>query len=201
MDIDKLMLTIVQRQDAEAVILALNEADLVVTVIASVGGFLGTNNVTLLIGLPASDVEKAMAVLKTRSHHRTVHAPRETDVGGATVFVFPVVRFVHLGVAQPTVIPQRDPTEPAAMKMIIAIVSQQQSDQLLKTLTDWSYRGTLMSTTGGFSHRRNATVLIGARSDRVESIVDQIRQVCDQGPRGDSAATIFVLDSAQYERV
>ena len=201
MDIDKLVLAIIQHEDADATIAALNQAGLAVTMIASFGGFLGTRNVTLLIGLRAGDVEKAVGVLKTHSHHRTVRAPRETDVGGATILVFPIARYVHLSPSDAHSNSRSDADQPGTMKMILAIVSQQQSDQLLKALTDWSYRGTLVSTTGGFLHRQNATLLIGARSERVNSIVDQIRQVCEQGTEDGSAATIFVLDSAQYERM
>ncbi len=201
MVVDKLLLTVVQRQDAEADMRALNEAGLALTVVASTGGFLGAGNVTLLIGLAAADVEKAMAVLKTRNQHRVVNAPRVADVGAATVFVLPVERFVRVSEAAPAVESLREPDRPDATKLIITVVSQRASDRLLKTITDWSYRGTLVSTTGGFSHRRNATVLIGARTDRVDSIVDQIRQVCAQGQQGDSAATVFVLDCARYERI
>ncbi|MBI4786336.1 MAG: cyclic-di-AMP receptor [Chloroflexi bacterium] len=201
MQIDRLVLAIVQREDADAAIGALNDAGLAVTVIASVGGFLSASNTTLLMGLRADDVEKAVEVLKARGHHRTVRAPREADIGSATIFVFPLECYVHITPSQPTIDSRCDAGEPGTMKMIVAIVSQQQSDQLLKVLTDWSYRGTLMSTTGGFLHRQNATVLVGARAERVNSILDQIRRVCEQSAEDSSAATIFVLDSAQYERL
>ncbi|MGE5261764.1 MAG: cyclic-di-AMP receptor [Acidobacteriota bacterium] len=200
MDVDRLLLAIVQREDADATIAALNQASLSVTVIASLGGFLAASNVTLLIGLQAGNVEKAMDVFKTHGHHRAVHARRDANVSGATIFVFPVLYGVRLSAAPPTPIPPFNAADLGTMKLILAIVSPQQSDQLLKTLTDWSYRGTLMSTTGGFLHRKNATILVGARAERVESIVDQIGQACMQDPRGD-AATVFVLDCAQYERM
>jgi uncharacterized protein YaaQ len=85
--------------------------------------------------------------------------------------------------------------------MIPAIISNEQAGKLLETLTDWSYRVTLISTTGGFLHRGNATLLIGARLERVNSIVNQIRQVYGMTAMNDSAATIFVLAIAQHERM
>jgi uncharacterized protein YaaQ len=205
MDVDRLVLAIVQREDADAAISALNQAGLAVTLISTIGGFLGTSNVTLLIGLRSNDVEQAIGLLKTQCHKRTVHssliAPAETDVGGATIFVFPVARYIHLGTTYTIADFQREPSTRGTLQMILAIVSNEQVGKLLETLTDWSYRVTLISTTGGFLHRGNATLLIGARSERVNSIVDQIRQVYGMTAMNNSAATIFVLAIAQHERM
>ncbi len=199
MDIDRLILAILQREDAEAAITALNQAGLAVTAIGSLGGFMRTSNVTLLVGLQAGDVDKAVGLLKSSSHRRTARASQEADVGG-WLLTIPVARHVRLCPGEQDRVPRRQATEPGAIQVILAIVSQQQSDRLLKTLTDWSYRGTLVSTTGGFMRHANATVLIGARSDRVDSIVEQVHQVCQEGS-SDSAATVFVLDAGQYERM
>jgi uncharacterized protein YaaQ len=59
--------------------------------------------------------------------------------------------------------------------LILAIVSQEQSGKLVETLTNWSYRATLIGTTGGFWRRGNVTLLVGVRAERVDSIVEQIR--------------------------
>ena len=205
MDVDRLVLAIIQREDADAAISALNQAGLAVTLISTIGGFLGTSNVTLLIGLRSNDLEQAIGLLRTHCHKRTVHtsliAPTETEVGSATIFVFPVTRYVHMGADHTIVDSQRKPSEPGTLQLILAIVSNEQSGKLVETLTEWSYRATLISTTGGFLHRGNATLLIGARSERVESIVDQIRQVCGVTATKGSVATIFVLDIAQHERM
>ncbi|MBI5304472.1 MAG: cyclic-di-AMP receptor [Chloroflexi bacterium] len=215
MDIDRLVLAIVQPKDAEAITRALNQADLAVTHISSVGGFLGTHNVTLLIGLPSNDVERALELLRTHCHRRTVPAnvpgrevePHQsgfappTAVGSATVFVLPVARYLRLEGDHLSVDSTPQSVEPGTMQLVLVIVSNEPSGELLKRLTNWSYRATRFSTIGGFSHRENATLLIGARAERVNSILDQIRQVCAAAPMNNSAATIFVLDIAQHARL
>jgi uncharacterized protein YaaQ len=50
MEIDRLVLAIIQKEDAETVMQALKQTGLSATLIASTGGFLGTGNLTVLIG-------------------------------------------------------------------------------------------------------------------------------------------------------
>ena len=217
MDIDRLVFAIVQHEDAEAATNALNQAGFAVTHISSVGGFLGTYNVTLLIGLPSSDVERALGLLRVHCHRRTVPAtvtayevvshlsvfgqPTSADVGSATVFVLPVARYLRLGVDRPIVDSKHWSVEPGTMQLVLIIVSNESSGKLLERLTNWSYRVTLISTTGGFLRRGNSTLFIGARSERVDSIVDQIQQVAGVTAVKDTVATIFVLDISQSERI
>jgi uncharacterized protein YaaQ len=210
LDIDRLVFAIIQPEDAEAATRALNQAGFAVTRIGSVGGYLGTHNVTLLIGLPSGEVEHALDLLRIHCHTRTVQvalasrtvaSPTVTDVGGATVFVLPVARYLRLGVTQPLADSKHQSAEPGTMQLIFVIVSNEQSGKLLKRLTDWSYRATLISTTGGFLQRGNSTLFIGARSERVDSIIDQIHQVAGATDVKDSVATIFVLDIFHHERI
>ena len=51
MRIDRLMTVVIQVQDMDAAVTALNKAELFVTQLASSGGFLGSRNSTLLIGI------------------------------------------------------------------------------------------------------------------------------------------------------
>ncbi len=217
MDIDRLVFAIAQHEDAEAATRALNQAGFAVTRISSVGGFLGTHNVTLLIGLPSGDVERALGLLRVHCHRRTVPInlpaqevasqrsvfmpPTAVNVGGATVFVLPAVRYLRLGVDHPIVDSKHRSVEPGTMQLVLVIVSNESSGKLLERLTDWSYRATLISKTGGFLRRGNATLFIGVRSARVDSIIDQIQQVAGAAAAKDSVATIFVLDISQYERI
>lgn len=190
MEIDTLVLAIVQRDDADAAIGALTHAGFAVTVIASVGGFLGARNVTLLIGLPAREVERARAVLRAACHRRAIHAPIETTISGATIFVLPVTRYVHIGADCAVVDSARAPSEPGTLQLILAIIAREQTNQLIETLTDWSYRVTVLGTMGGYPHRANTTLLSAVRAERVDSIAQHIRQVCEtSGTR----ATLFAL--------
>lgn len=217
MDIDRLMLAIVQSEDADTATNALNQAGLAVTRISSVGGLLKTRNVTLLIGLSASDVDRATAVLRAHCHWRSVPvhlpAPEATlpqsafapssaaDVGSAVVWVCPVTRHVRLGISHPLVDSTYQSVEPGTMQMVLAVVPGEQAGKLLERLTDWSYHATLISTTGGFLRRGNATLFIGVRSERVDSVIDQIRQAANATAVNDSVATIFVLTIARHERI
>jgi uncharacterized protein YaaQ len=147
-----------------------------------------------------------LSLLQAACHPRLV--PRsiqpsatETSVSGAIVFVSPVARYIRLKADGVIVDSHPDFTEVGSMKLILAIVTQEDAGKLLGVLTDWSYRATLISTTGSFLKQGNGTVLIGVRSERVDSIVDQIRHICHAHPWNDAIATIFVLDLSRFERM
>ena len=206
MDIDRLMLAIIQKEDAEAVMQALKQAGLSATLIASTGGFLGAGNLTVLIGLKAAGVEQTLSLLHAACHKRIVSRTdpagvQDTLISGAIVFVSPVARYVRVKADGITVDSHPSWIETGTMKLILAIITQEDAGKLLGVLTDWSYRATLISTTGSFLRHGNGTVLMGVRSERVDSIVNQIRQVCHTHLLNDAVATIFVLDLARFERL
>ncbi len=104
----KLILTIVQDQDADATVQALNDAGHRVTRVASTGGFFRVGNTTLLIGVDDSAVEPVVSLLKTTCERRTRLIPAgpnivesaammgafvEVEVGGANVFIMNVEHF------------------------------------------------------------------------------------------------------------
>ncbi len=106
---DKLVLAIVQAEDAEDAIGALTQRGLRVTRLASTGGFLRQGNTTLIIGTTAARVDEALEVLRgtcrTRSAHVAVPAEPpslvhsyliEVEVGGAIVFVLDVAHFEQI---------------------------------------------------------------------------------------------------------
>ena len=106
----KLMLAIVNDDDASMVSGALNKAGIQVTKLATTGGFLRAGNTTLLLGGEDDRVKGALDVIervcKSRKQIATspspvagtsgVYAPYpiEVVVGGATVFVLDVEQFV-----------------------------------------------------------------------------------------------------------
>ena len=104
----KLILAIIQDEDAHEVISALNEAKFQVTRLNTKGGFLRAGNATLMTGVPAEKVDEALKIIEENSKARTQHAtlpsaigamhgfllaPIEVKVGGATVFVLDVEQF------------------------------------------------------------------------------------------------------------
>jgi uncharacterized protein YaaQ len=104
--IQKLMTAIVQEQDEDLAMRALNELNVPVFHLASAGGFLGRRNATLLIGLRGDDAGEVVRALQKSCRQRVEYlaVPLEgsplpmptavpVTVGGATLFTLPVERF------------------------------------------------------------------------------------------------------------
>lgn len=104
----KLILAIVNDDDAAKVLGELNKAGFSVTKLATTGGFLRSGNVTMIIGTEEEKVDEAIKIIAAKSHKRKQIAtppipisassaytpyPIEIEVGGATVFVLDVERF------------------------------------------------------------------------------------------------------------
>ena len=87
----KLMITIINDIDNEAVSLALVECGFRVTRVASTGGFLRKGSTTLMIGIEEKDIEKAVETIR---NHTTV--PEDKGMSRATIFVLNVADFIHL---------------------------------------------------------------------------------------------------------
>ena len=105
----KLIIAIVQDEDAARLVSNLMNEGYSVTKLATTGGFLRAGNTTLLLGIDDEKIEKAMSIIehvcKSRKQIATspspvagttgvyVPYPIEVTVGGATVFVLPVEQF------------------------------------------------------------------------------------------------------------
>ena len=106
----KLIIAIINRDDANAVTRALTKQGFSSTKLATTGGFLKSGNTTLLVGVDDSKFDACMAIIekvcKSRKQIATspvtmggtagMYAPYpiEVTVGGATVFVMTVDQFV-----------------------------------------------------------------------------------------------------------
>lgn len=104
----KLILAIIQDEDAGEVISHLNEAKFQVTRLSTKGGFLRAGNTTIMTGVENDKVDAALKIIEENSKARTQYAtlpsacgamhglllaPIEVQVGGATVFVLDVEQF------------------------------------------------------------------------------------------------------------
>ena len=108
----KLIIAIVQDEDASRLISSLMNDGFGVTKLATTGGFLRSGNTTLLLGVDDNKFDGAMAVIekvcKSRKQIATspspmagstgVYAPYpiEVMVGGATIFVLNVEQFTKI---------------------------------------------------------------------------------------------------------
>ena len=104
----KLIIAIIQDEDAGEVIAALNDHEIQVTRLSTKGGFLRSGNTTIMTGVENEKIEEALKIIeensKARSQYATlpsscgamhgfILAPIEVKVGGATVFVLDVEQF------------------------------------------------------------------------------------------------------------
>lgn len=102
----KLVLAIVNRDDSSAVVQNLSRSGFYCTKLATSGGFLISNNITLLTGVDDEKVDQVISIIREYSHSRrqmipSTHidfdfdtsVPLEVTVGGATIFVLDVTRF------------------------------------------------------------------------------------------------------------
>ena len=105
----KLVVAVVQGEDAPRAVTALTEAGIGSTRFATSGGFLQQGNVTLLVGIEDDRVAQALKIIHDSCHERSRYLtpvsplaepgeffmayPVEVQVGGATVFVMSVDSF------------------------------------------------------------------------------------------------------------
>lgn len=92
----KLLVAVVQDQDAPALMNRLIERGFGATKLASTGGFLREGNTTLLVGVEDERVQAALDCIREVCHHRRrsgAGRQSEVEVAGATVFVLGVDRF------------------------------------------------------------------------------------------------------------
>lgn len=106
----KLVLAVVQDMDAGTLIDSLNKGNFGVTKLASTGGFLISGNTTLMIGVEEERLDELLKIIEETCRSRKqvmplvpttpgdayMPYPVEVLVGGATVFVMDVERFVKL---------------------------------------------------------------------------------------------------------
>jgi uncharacterized protein YaaQ len=106
------------------------------------------------------------------------------------------------------------------LKLVIAVVQDKDSNRLSDKLVKRGFRATKLASTGGFLKAGNTTFLIGVEEDKVEQIMQIIRDTCrareqsinPMSPMGNNVeayvpypvtvqvggATVFVIDVEQY---
>ena len=107
----KLIVAIVQDQDAPSLIEDLTENNYRVTKLTSTGGFLKAGNTTLLIGIDEEEIDAVVAIIETNCKTREITTslmtvtmpgdtyipyPLEVKVGGATLFILDVEQHIRI---------------------------------------------------------------------------------------------------------
>ena len=75
------------------------------------------------------------------------------------------------------------------MKLIIAIVQDEDSSKLLSELMKKGFGVTKLATTGGFLKAGNTTLLLGVDDDRVDEAVSIVDSVCKSRKQISTATT------------
>ncbi len=64
------------------------------------------------------------------------------------------------------------------MKLVFAIVHNDDARPLSNALRDHNYQSTIISTTGGFLREGNATILTGVEPDKLDGVLELIKKNC-----------------------
>lgn len=64
------------------------------------------------------------------------------------------------------------------MKLIIAIVQDDYSSELVESINEKGFRVTKLATTGGFLKSGNTTLIIGVEKEKVDLVIDIIKKLC-----------------------
>lgn len=108
------------------------------------------------------------------------------------------------------------------MKLVIAIIQDEDVSQLSEELTKCNFRVTRLASTGGFLKSGNTTLMIGVEKEKVEDVFKIIEKICKVREittslasftlTGDTyipypietkigGATVFTLDVERYEKI
>lgn len=93
-------------------------------------------------------------------------------------------------------------------KLIIAVVQNEDADAVVDALLEGEFRATRLASTGGFLRRGNTTLMIGADEAQVDDVLKLIQGNTHAGAENQvaqqtkpAAATVFVLDLEEYQRL
>ena len=64
------------------------------------------------------------------------------------------------------------------MKLVVAIVHNEDAGALVDALLDREYRATRLQSSGGFLKQSNATIVVGVEEAQVDEVIDIVRDTC-----------------------
>ena len=67
----------------------------------------------------------------------------------------------------------------APMKLVVAIVHNEDAGVLVDALLEREYRATRLHSSGGFLKQGNATVIVGVEDDQVDEVMGIVRENCN----------------------
>ncbi|MBI3973199.1 MAG: cyclic-di-AMP receptor [Chloroflexi bacterium] len=93
------------------------------------------------------------------------------------------------------------------MKLVWAIVQNEDAGNAMKALNAKGYRATRINTVGGLLKRGNVTILAGVEPEQVDDVINTLREHCQargaskDAPAERARAVVFVLDAPGFLQV
>jgi uncharacterized protein YaaQ len=88
------------------------------------------------------------------------------------------------------------------MKLILAVLRDEDTENVSHNLIVAGFRVTRIASTGGFWRRGNTTLMIGLEDDQVDDAVQILRESCAPTTEpGSHRVTLFVLNVAHFEHL
>lgn len=88
------------------------------------------------------------------------------------------------------------------MKLVIAIIRDEDSDPILHSLVEHEFRVTRIASTGGFLRRGQTTLMIGVEDEKVDQAIQIVSEICTPNiDPSNRCATLFVLNVEQFSQV
>lgn len=109
------------------------------------------------------------------------------------------------------------------MKLVLAIVQDDNASDLVDAITEAGFRVTKLATTGGFLKAGNTTLMVGVEKEKVQNVIDVVENICKKRKQliatptpitGNSdmymsypievevgGATVFVVDVDQFVKI
>jgi uncharacterized protein YaaQ len=87
------------------------------------------------------------------------------------------------------------------MKMIFAIIKDDDVENVSQALTVSAYRFTRVATTGGLFKKGNTTLLSGVEDTQVESFINVLKENTAADANGRKGVTVFVMPVNHFEQI
>ncbi|MCK4726752.1 MAG: cyclic-di-AMP receptor [Anaerolineales bacterium] len=88
------------------------------------------------------------------------------------------------------------------MKLIIAIIRDEDCDQVSQSLIQEDFRVTRIASTGGFLRRGMTTLMIGVEDEKVDQAIHLVGDNCNSAANQNvHCATLFVLKVDQFVQI
>lgn len=84
------------------------------------------------------------------------------------------------------------------MKLVLAIVQDEDALDLVDAINDNGYRVTKLATTGGFLKSGNTTLMVGVEKEKVQNVIDIVESICKKRKEMITTPTPMTSNSDMY---